>query len=333
MRRVAGYQLLAFTGCLVASAVFLPLRATAQTTEIPGVQVTAALPGTIHQAATFAVTFELTNTGAASLTDVMVAPMNACDPASTGGVVEFEEIAGNGDDVFEPSEVWSYVASQCVDGADDLVSVDVSVFDGVDTLAAGYSFPYAPVSPVQADSIGEVAADECLLNSFDIPVQVVTNTPFINAGTFLELAVPLEGGGFESIVRTELAEFRHISGDADGTFDPGEELLAVFFFGSIAQCAEVPDPPLVLLLSMQGTSVPSGATWCFGTESCADPAVVVGTIIELVAAVDETSTTTSPTLPFTGPSPGSFSLVALATLAIGVLLLAASRQSRRDRRR
>lgn len=332
MRRFDRNRLAVLTSLLVVVTFALPLGAFAQTTEIPGVQVTASLPGTIHQAATFPVTFELTNTGATPLSDVTVAPQEACDPASTGGVVEFDEVAGNGDDVFDPSEVWSYLASRCIDDASDLVSVDVSVFDGVETLAASYSFPYTALSPIQADSLGDVSADECLIDGFAIPLHVVTNTPVTVSGAFLELAMPLAGGGFESVSSVEFAEIAHVSGNGDAIFDPGEEWLASFFFGTLTQCADVPDPPLVLLLSMEGTSVDSGAPWCFGTETCQDPAVEVGTIIGLESDVQVTTTSMNPTLPFTGPPAASISLAALAVLAMGALLLAVGRESRRDRR-
>ena len=331
MRRFGGKQLLALISSFVAVTIALPLGAVAQSTEIPGVQVTADLPGTIHQAATFAVTFGLTNTGAAQLSDVTVAPMNACDPSSTGALVEFDEVAGNGDAVFDPGEVWSYLASRCVDGADDLVGVDLSVFDGVETLTASYSFPYTPVSPIQADPLGNVSADQCLVDRFAVPLHVVTNTPVSVTGAFLELAIPLEGGGLESVSRVEFTELLHVSANGDAIFDPGEEWLATFFFGTFAQCADAPDPPLVLFLSMEGTSVDSGAPWCFGTENCSDPAVEVGTITEVMTAVQATTTTTSPTLPFTGTSAASFVQIALAILAIGALLLATARSSRSEK--
>lgn len=329
MRRFCGNRLLALTACFLAVSV-LPLSAVAQTTEIAGVEVTAALPGTIHQAATFPVTFQLTNTGGSPFSDVTFTPVDSCDQSATGGLVEFDEVVGNGDDVLDPAEVWSYLATRCVDGSDDVVSVDVSVFDGVETLTASYSFPYAPVSPIQADPLGDVTADECLVDRFAVPLHVVTNTPVSVSGAFLELALPLEGGGLEVVNRAEFTELLHVSGNGDAIFDPGEEWLATFFFGTLSQCAEPPDPPLVLLLSMEGTSVDSGATWCFGTETCPDPAVEVGMLIELAAEAETTTTTTNPVLPFTGGPQAPFTQAGLAIIAIGLLLLGLARVSRSD---
>ena len=175
-----------------------------------------------------------------------------------------------------------------------------------------------------------MSADECLVDRFAVPLHVVTNTPISVSGAFLELAIPLEGSGLESVNRVGFTVLLHVSANGDAIFDPGEEWLATFFFGTLAQCADAPDPPVVLLLSMEGTSVDSDALWCFGTENCPDPAVEVGTITEVATAGQVTTTTTNPTLPFTGFPAGSFSQLALAIFAIGALLVGMSRGSRPD---
>jgi hypothetical protein len=303
--------------------VLSPTSVLAQSSEIPGLQVTAELPETIHQAATFAVTFEVTNIGSSSYENVVVAPRDACDPSTDEGLVVFDEAAGNGDDVLDPTEVWTYRAPRCIDSAVEVASVDVSVFDGVETLSASYPFPYSANRPVEPESLGEVTADECLAEGIGIPFEVVTNTPLDVPRAFLEYAVPLDGGGLHTVDRVEFAEILHVSPDGDSVYEPGEQYVATFFFGSLAQCAEVPSLPLVLVLSMEGTSADSGAPWCFGTENCPYAGVVVGTIT--VLAQEEAPPPTDPTLPFTGPSDWPV-LLASGLLAVGALLLAIGRR-------
>ena len=304
--------------------------ALAQTSAIPGIEVTAALPGTVHQAETFAVTFELTNTGATSFDDVVVTAEDACAPSSTGGLVEFTEVQGNGDALLDPTEVWSYLAPRCVDAGVPSASITVSASDGVDSLSGVYLFGYTPVIPVGVNSIGEVSADECLTRRFDIPFRMVTGTPSQVPTAFLAYAIPVEGGGYQIVDQTEFTEIQHISADHNGLFEPGEEFLVGFFFyGSLAPCAQLPEPPLVLLLSMAATSADSDATWCFGTEGCPTPALEVGTIVELVAEPEEPPTVTTATLPFTGQESSGVVLIGVALLAAGGLLRAATRNMSR----
>ena len=304
----------------------------AQTTDIPGLEVTAALPGTVHQAETFAVTFELTNTGPATLETVVVTAQGACGPSSADGLVGFTEVQGNGDALLDPTEVWSYLAPRCIDSGAPSAAIDVSAFDGIDTLSGVYTFGYTPVAPLEVTSLGDVSSDECLVRKFDIPLRVITGTPSQDTRAFLAYAIPLEGGGLQVVDRVEFAEIQQISGNGDAIFDSGEDWLAGFFFGTLTECPDVPEPPLVLLLSMDGTSVDSGATWCFGTEGCPTPAMQVGTIIELATEQEDPPTArdppgvTDPTLPFTGPKTDGLALLGVTSIAVGTLILASSRR-------
>lgn len=329
MREARKVQRLAVITLLISGILGFAPVALAQSSEIQGIEVTAALPGTVHQAETFAVTFELTNTGTTPFDNVVVTVEAACAPSSTGGLVEFTEIQGNGDALFDSTEVWSYLAPRCVDAGVSSASIALSVSDGVDTLSGVYVFGYSPVVPVGVDSIGELSADECLVRSFDIPFRMVTGTPSHVPMAFLVYAIPLQGGGHQIVDSTEFAEIHHVSGDGDALFDPGEEFLARFFFGSLTQCADPPEPPLVLFLSMAATSADSDATWCFGTEDCPTPALEVGTIVDLIAESERPPDVADPALPFTGADTDGLALLGLALLAIGGLLLVATRRTSR----
>lgn len=338
MRSKRTTRRLAIISVIVVGTLGLAHVALAQTTEIPGLEVTAALPGTVHQAETFAVTFELTNTGNTPLQSVVVTTQDACAPSSTNGLVEFTEIQGNGDDVFDPTEVWSYLAPRCVDSGAPSVGIAVSASDGVDPLSGTYVFGYSPVIPLEVDTIGDVTADECLHRGFEFPFRMVTGTTSNVPLAFLAYAITLDGGGLQVVDRVEFTEIQNVSADNNALFDPGEEYLARFFFGNLNQCPDLPEPPLVLLLSMESTSVDSGARWCFGTEGCPTPAMQVGTIVELVTEQEDppaTTTppvTTDPTLPFTGSETDGLAMLGVALLAAGALLVAVSGEVKRDRR-
>jgi LPXTG-motif cell wall-anchored protein len=327
VRKARTVQRLAVVTVLVSGALSSIPVAIAQSSEIQGIEVTAALPGTVHQAETFTVTFELTNTGTTSFDDVVVTAQDACAPSSIGSLVEFTEVQGNGDAFLDSTEVWSYLAPRCVDTGAPSASIALSVSDGVDTLSGVYVFGYTPVIPVGVEPIGQVSVDECLVSSFDVPFRMVTGTSSQVPTAFLGYAIPLQNGGLQIVDQTEFAEIQHISADSDALFDPGEEFLARFFFGSLTQCPDLPEPPLVLLLSMAATSTDSDATWCFGTEGCPTPALEVGTIVELVAEPEEPPAAIDPSLPLTGAESAGLAILGVALLATGGLFLVATRRT------
>lgn len=312
--------------------------AVAQVAEIPGLHAEVELPPTIHQAESFEATFRLQNSGATSFSDVVATPTDACGPSADLGSLEFAEVEGDGDLDFEPAEVWSYFAPDCLDSGVPSAGLDVSVFDGTETLNAHYTFRYQPIPPIEIDVLGEVTADSCLIRKFDIPFQIVSSSPLFVERATLELAIPAENGDLAIVDATDFAEIQSIPGNNDAIFDPGETWIAGFFFSTLAECPDkvIPEPPLVLLLSMSGISHDSGAHWCVGTEGCPTPKVAVGTIIEIDDSPDsdaDDSTEAPPeednrdqSLPLTGAGSTTGWLIGGLLLATGGMILALSRE-------
>ena len=319
------------TTATCCAVLFLAQPATAQVAEHPGLQVDADLPPTIHQAESFQATFRLQNSGAVVFSDVVVTPTDACQPTADQGSLEFMEIQGDGDLELEPAEVWSYHAPDCVDQATSLAGLEVEAFDGIETLNAHYTFEYQPIPPIDVEELGEVTADSCLIRKFDVPFQIVSSSPLFVETATLELAVPAESGDLTIVDATDFAEIQSVPGNHDAIYDPGETWIAGFFFTTLADCPDkvIPEPPLVLLLSISGTSLDSGAMWCIGTEACPTPKLNVGTIVEIL---DGDSTDSAPgeggpdqSLPFTGDASVPIGLFGALLLAIGGVLLGLNR--------
>jgi LruC domain-containing protein len=285
---LGGYEkqtLIRFDFTLLTPAVSIVKYTNGQLANDPnGADVPVINPGD-----TVTWTYKVTNTG-----QVAVARANvSVTDDQTGVTPAFDhEISGNGNTVFDPGEVWVYVASGI---AVDLNNppADVTVVPGVcthgqtqpprnayvnqgtasipgatSTAKSSYCNPPAPAISIVKYTNGQVADDP---NGADVP--------FINPGDTVTWTYKVTNTGQVAVARANVSvtddqtgvtpAFDHeISGNGNTVFDPGE----VWLYKATGTAVNLSAPPMGVnviqgVCTLNGTRPPSTAYINHGTAS------------------------------------------------------------------